>query len=198
MKQRLKKALIWFPILFISSIVGLEMYTGNCHCAATKHGRADRVIPICEESSDTRFHYSLEQTQRIAEIKEQRSAGESITKETYREALDLLVYEVPPEQLGPANGVVCRGGIAFVDESLPTQARLFVARHELEHLFQTTSENREVNANIAAGKEYPVGLISTIYTSLVKSKQGRSWCCFLKSSWWIFKVYFLGIDDADW
>ena len=125
---------------------------------------------------------------------EKRSAGESIAKEEYRSAMDLLVYEAPPELLGNVNGVVCRGSVAFVRDSLPEQARNFVARHELEHLFQTSRENQEVSANIAAGKEYPSGLLSTIVSSLVEAKSKLSWCCFLKSSWFAFKLYFLGVD----
>lgn len=199
MKNHLKKALIWFPVLLIVSIVSLEIYTSNCNCTVIEEERANLTIPICENGTDAYpFNYDVEQSQLIAEIKEKRSVGEAITKEEYREAMDLLVHEVPAEQLGVANGVVCRGGVAFVRDSLPTPARLFVARHELEHLFQTTRENQEVAANIAAGKEYPFGLVSTIYLSLLESKRNLSWCCFLKSSWWIFKIYFLGIDEAVW
>lgn len=154
-------------------------------------------IQICENGDEAYpFTYDLDQIQLINEIKEKRNLGEAVTKETYRDAMDLLVYKVPAQQLGLANGVVCRGGVAFIRDSFPTQAGLFVARHELEHLFQTTSENKEVAANIAAGKEYPTGFMSTIYLSLLDAKRNLSWCCFLKSSWFIFKVYFLGIDNA--
>lgn len=141
MKKRLKKMLVWSIFLLIFGIAGLELYTSNCNCTVIEDERANLIIPICENGEDAYpFNYDLEQGQLITEIKEKRSNGEAVTKEEYQAAIDLLVYPIAPEQLGPANGVVCRGGIAYVDESLPTQARLFVARHELEHLFQTTSE----------------------------------------------------------
>jgi hypothetical protein len=197
MKKLLKKALIWFPILFVGSIIGLEAYTRTCNCNAPKIEPANLPIPICESESDAYpFSYDAEQRQMIDEIIEKRSNGETVTREVYREAINLLVFEAPLEELGVANGVVCRGGVAFVRDSLPTQAELFVKRHELEHLFQKNSENQEVKANIAAGKEYPLGLLSTIVLSLIEAKSKLSWCCFLKSSWFIFKIYFLGIDGA--
>lgn len=198
MKQRLKKALIWSPILLVISVIGLELYTDNCNCVVAEEEKANHTtIPICENGSEEYpFAYDQEQRQLIEEIIEKRSAGESVTKDEYREAMDLLVYEVPPEQLNFVNGVVCREGIAFVRNSLPKQAKIYVARHELEHLFQTTRENAEVAANIAAGKEYPIGLISTVVSSLIEAKSQLSWCCFLKSSWFVFKLYFLGIDGA--
>ena len=200
MKQRLKKALIWSLVLFILSIVSLELYTRNCNCSvpvATSPEEMNFTISICERDIGTYpFSYDLEQQQLIDEIMVKRSAGERIDKEEYQSAIDLLVYEVPPEYLENVNGVVCRGSVAFVRDSLPEQAKNFVARHELEHLFQTTHENQEIKANIAAGKEYPIGLISTIISSLKEAKSKLPWCCFLKSSWFAFKLYFLGIDGA--
>ena len=200
MKERLKKALIWFPILIVVGIAGLELYTRNCNCTVQEVANIQELnftIPICENDSETYpFSYNFEQQQVIDEIMEKRNAGESISKEEYRSAMELLVYEAPPELLGIANGVVCRGRVAFVRNSLQEQAKRFVARHELEHLFQTTHEDQEVKANIAAGKEYPIGLISTIVSSLREAKSKLSWCCFLKNSWFAFKLYFLGIDGA--
>ncbi|VAW42875.1 hypothetical protein MNBD_CHLOROFLEXI01-5351 [hydrothermal vent metagenome] len=197
MKKLLKKALIWFPILFVGSIIGLEAYTRNCNCVVPETAQIESLnftIPICESDLEAYpLVYNAEQRQMIDEIIEQRNAGEPITKETYRAAMDALVYEASPELLGRANGVVCRGEVAFIRDSLPPQAKLYVARHEVEHLFQTSHENQEVAANIAAGKAYSVGLLSTIVASLIEAKSQLSWCCFLKSSWFIFKLYFLGI-----
>ncbi len=197
MKNLLKKTVvIWSPILLIVGIISLELYTDNCNCVVPPE-TAERIttVPICEDGSDDYpFAYNAEQRQLIDEVIEKRSLGESITKAEYREAMDLLVYEVSPEQLGGLNGVVCRQGVAFVRESLPELAKQHVARHELEHLFQTTDVNREVEATIAASKEYPIGLLATIVSSLIAAKEDLSWCCFLKSSWAIFKLYFLGID----
>ena len=195
MKQYLKKFLIWSPILLIGSIIGLELYTNHCNCVVPEEQLAHFTVPLCENNSDEYpFAYDAAQRQLIDDIIEKRNAGESITKAEYREAMDLLVYEVPPEQLGNVNGVVCRQGVAFVNNALPRQAKIYVARHELEHLFQTPNENQELEANIVAGKAYPIGLLSTIVHSLIVAKSHLSWCCFLRSSWFIFKLYFLGID----
>lgn len=196
MKQCFKKALIWVPILIVASIIGLELYTDNCNCVVPQEEVARlTTIPICENSSDKYpSAYDSEQRQLIDEIIEKRTIGESVTKGEYREAMDLLVYKVPPEQLGNVNGVVCRQGVAFVRDSLPEPAKQYVARHEMEHLFQTPHESQEREANIVAGKEYPIGLLATIISSLIAAKNDLSWCCFLKSSWAIFKLYFLGID----
>ena len=192
--------LIWSIFLLIFSIAGLELYTRNCHCSvpvATSTQEMHFSISICEQDIGSYpFSYDLEQQQLIDEIIEKRNKGERIDKEEYRSAMDLLVYEAPPEYLEGVNGVVCRGRVAFVRDSLPEQAKNFVARHELEHLFQTTHENQEIRANIAAGKEYPMGLISTIILSLAEAKSQLPWCCFLKSSWFAFKLYFLGMDGA--
>jgi len=196
MKKRLKKTLIWSFFLLIFGIAGLELYTSRCNCVVPPETAARiTAVPICENGSDEYpFAYDADQRQLIDEIIEKRGIGESITKAEYGEAIDLLVYEVPPEQLGGLNGVVCRQGVAFVRESLPELAKQHVARHELEHLFQTTDVNQEVDATIAASKEYPIGLLATIVSSLIMAKEELSWCCFLKSSWAIFKLYFLGID----
>lgn len=194
MKTYFKKAIIWLPLVLAFSIISLELYTQYCNCDISQVNQLALTIPICENALETfPFEYDAEQQRLIDEIRNKRNNGESVTKEEYRTAMDLLVYEVPPELLGRANGVVCRGGVAFVSDSLPTQAKLYVARHELEHLFQTTAENQEVEANIAAGKEYPLGLLSTSISSLIKARSHLSWCCFLKSSWFAFKLYFLGI-----
>jgi hypothetical protein len=196
MKKRLKKTLIWSVFLLIFGIAGLELYTNRCNCIVPSETAARlTAVPICENGSDEYpFTYDADQSRLIDEIIEKRSMGEPITKAEYREAMDLLVYEVPPEQLGGVNGVVCRQGVAFVRNSLPELAKQHVARHELEHLFQVTDANREVEATIAASKEYPIGLLATIVSSLIMAKEDLSWCCFLKSSWAIFKLYFLGID----
>lgn len=196
MKNRLTKVLIWSVFLLIFSMAGLELYTDNCNCVVPPETKARiTAVPICEDGSDDYpFAYDAEQRQLIDEIIEKRSMHETVTKAEYREAMDLLVYEIPPEQLGGLNGVVCREGVAFVRDSLPELAKQHVARHELEHLFQTSDENRELAATIAATMEYPIGLLATIVSSLITAKEDLSWCCFLKSSWAIFKLYFLGID----
>jgi hypothetical protein len=68
MKQRLKKALIWFPILLIVSVFSLELYTSNCNCIVIEEERANLTVPICEKNEDAYpFTYESDQIQLINE-----------------------------------------------------------------------------------------------------------------------------------
>jgi hypothetical protein len=112
-----------------------------------------------------------------------------------QEELEQAVIEVDRDSIGGANGVYC-SGVAFVSNDLPTQAKLYVRRHELEHAFQFTlqmkEENYESAANYAAAKEYPVGMVETVVFSVVESRKFfNSTTCWLVMLWKIFKIYFL-------
>lgn len=112
-----------------------------------------------------------------------------------REELEQAVIEVDRDSIGGANGMYC-GGVAFVSNDLPAQAKLYVRRHELEHAFQFTLQMEEQNyesaANYAASKEYPVGMVETVVFSVVESRKFfDSTTCWLVTLWKIFKIYFL-------
>jgi len=190
MKLWLKRILWASTAVMITSIIGLEVASRTCKCK-------DKVDPdfmrikVCEQEQAS---YGDEELAILENLKADRAVGFDVSKETYREAMDALVKEIDPALLGPAMGVVC--GVAYVRNSIPTQATLFVKRHEFEHLLQDQSiENHETAANIAAAKEYPVGLVQTVFYGLREAKRALTWCCFLVSSWTLFKLYFLGIDS---
>lgn len=189
MKHWLKRIFWVGTAVVIISIIGLEVASRTCNCSAQVDPDFRR-IKVCEQGET----YNSSEQAALDLMRSERTRGLDIPKETYREKMDALVKEVDTNLLGPANGVVC--GKAYVRNSLPLQAKLFVKRHEFEHLMQELPmENKEASANMAAAKEYPFGLLQTIVVSLMIAKAGLSWGCFLISSWHIFKIYFLGIGD---
>lgn len=131
----------------------------------------------------------------LADLRSTGSAGERISKEGYRQAADKLILEISPEMLGGClNGRACSGfGIGYVRNDLPAKAKKFVKRHELEHLLQTgVGQHQEFLANLAAGKEYPMGLIESIFFSLKTRRQYQeSLLCHILATWKTFKIYFL-------
>lgn len=131
----------------------------------------------------------------IADLKEKRSRSEKISKQKYGQAADLLILEVEPAKLSYRfNGVACSSH-GYVRNDLPERAKNFVKRHELEHLLQTHQErNTEFSANLAAAREYPLGLVQTIFFSLKnRASFYDSKFCYILSLWKTFKVYFLPV-----
>lgn len=116
-----------------------------------------------------------------------------------KEELENAMYLVPNRDMIGINGVYCNEMI-FVSERLPTVARYYVARHELEHLFQAAGvagdyQDHELSANWVAASEYPLGLFQTVVSSLVGSYQlSPSFWVFLLNGWHLFKFYFLGLS----
>lgn len=188
MRRWLKRIVVLGTAVLLMSIIGLEIVSRTYSCR-DKVAPDFMVIKICEQE---RTVYNEEEMALLEELRTKRTAGISISKATYREAIDRLVTEVEPDLLGPANGAICT--IAYVRNDLPAQAKLFVKRHEFEHLLQEPGmENLEVAANVVAAKAYPLGLVQTVLYSLQEAKKDMPWLCFLISSWSIFKIYFLGI-----
>lgn len=137
----------------------------------------------------------------LEKIRVRQQTREHISKGEYRLAFEKLIIETDPELMGPLNGLSC-GSFGLVKNNLPSQSKLFVKRHELEHLLQeeriiifrerSNTTNNEFLANLAATKEYPWGLIETVFVSLKeRSKYYDSTSCYLISLWKTFKVYFL-------
>ncbi|NCO44461.1 hypothetical protein GW888_00070 [Candidatus Wolfebacteria bacterium] len=128
----------------------------------------------------------------LIRLQQKRLAGEKISKQEYRLIAEKLILEKDPELMGCYNGVVC-GESGFVRKDLPSNAKIFVKRHELEHLLQTGEErNSEFAANLAAGREYPLGFLQTIFFSIWnRARYYDSPVCYIISLWKTFKVYFL-------
>ena len=138
------------------------------------------------------FPPNQEAVEAVLILREQRQTPAIISAEVYREALDEIIFEVAPEKLNGFNGVACNG-VGYVRVDLPAQAKLFVKRHELEHLLQTGAQsNREFAANLVAAQEYPFGLMATVVFTLKNVGQAdASLGCIIGALWQSFKLYFL-------
>ena len=128
----------------------------------------------------------------LAELVQKQESGEKIT------GLDLegSVILAPQEDMPGLNGIVCNGMI-IVSSRLQGSARLYIIRHELEHVFQLAGlepdcQDTELCATWAAAREYPLGFVFAIISSLKEAYRiSPSFWDFLFSSWYIFKVYLL-------
>ena len=128
----------------------------------------------------------------IQKLVGKKARGEKIT----REDLDRALISAPQEHMPDLNGVVCNQMI-FISSRLPESARYYVARHELEHVFQQHGMDRdcqdwELCATWAAAWEFPLGLLRTITSSLREAYRiSPSFWSFLFSSWRVFKFTLL-------
>lgn len=171
--------LFLIPILTIISIAFLEILSRNYQCQKSS------FLPACD---GIEMSMAPEEPSLLINLKNKRRAGEEILKKEYQKAMEELIREVPPERLPGLNGVACLG-FGLVRRDLPKEAKKYVRRHELEHLL---GEGDEFRANMAAGREYPLGLILTIFFSL-KDRTGYydSPICYISTLWKTFKIYFL-------
>ena len=141
----------------------------------------------------TRYPPDQEKIAFLAVLVEKQLQGLPITQED----LDRSMYLVPNHDMVGINGLFCNGMI-IISERLPIGARYYVARHELEHLFQSAGvaadyQDMEFSAHWVATREFPLGLIHTVISSLVGAYQlSPSTWAFLVNIWVMFKFYFLG------
>ncbi|MEW6030788.1 MAG: hypothetical protein AB1564_10040 [Chloroflexota bacterium] len=173
--------------IFVSVIAALEILSRTHNCSSS----IVAVPTLAAACSNPLYTEDVSYTNYLNELSERYRLGVSPS----REDLDKAVIEVDRDVIGGANGRYC-GGVAFVSDDLPTQAELYVRRHELEHVFQhilrMEEENREAAANYAAAKEYPVGMVETVVFTIVESrKYFNSTACHIIALWITFKVYFL-------
>ncbi len=130
----------------------------------------------------------------LTALGEKYREGISIT----RDDLDQALILVPAGDMVGLNGVYCNGMI-FISDRLKQGARYYVARHELEHVFQAQGlsgdcGDQESCAHWTAAREYPLGLIQTVVSSLVGAyRLSPSLWTFLVNNWVMFKCYFLGL-----
>jgi hypothetical protein len=179
-----------FPVIFlILGVFSLEALSRNRKCennCGVTHCLGLPSFSSPEVSSQNRSLWT--------DLSKRINAGEKISKKEYREAADKLIIEISPDMLGNCyNGLSCKGfGRGYVRNDLPAEAEKFVKRHELEHLLQTGHEkNAEFSANLAAGKEYPIGLLQTVFFSLKnRFKYQESWLCYVLTIWGTFRIYF--------
>ncbi|MFO8036548.1 MAG: hypothetical protein R6U57_07985 [Anaerolineales bacterium] len=192
MKKTLKligRILLGGLILLVAFVFFLEIGTRRYVKNRVPLGTIEFVV--CDES---KYPIDEEKIRVLDGLVQARKEGHEIT----REDLDAAMIVVREEDMTRINGVYCNG-LIYVSEALPERAMYYVARHELEHVFQhkgvtRVCENDEYCANWIAGSEYPLGLLQTIVSSLVRAyRLYPSVWAFLYGSWRIFKVYFLGV-----
>ncbi len=177
-------ALLLTPLLAITSLELLSRFY-RCSPAA---GSEARTLTACDAELYTQ---DTENQKLLVALKDKQLQGIAPTEAELRQA----VFAVERKSIGGNNGIVCNGA-AFVSNDLPPAANLFVRRHELEHIFQQLLSRQEKNpefaANVAAAKEYPVGLLSTTLFSIWESRTVYpSPLCWLIGLWATFKIYFL-------
>lgn len=167
----------------ISRVVSCPKPPVNVTCNDLYEDEGLSVINLYKDTSDLEL---------LSTLRQKRADNEMISKNEYKEAFEKLIIERDPKDMAGINGIACTN-YGFVRNDLPSQAEFFVKRHELEHLLQTGKEgNEEFSANIAAGKEYPFGLLQTALISVVdRAKYYDSPLCYIKSLYKTFKVYFL-------
>ncbi len=181
---------IFFGVLILLGAFVLFLEIGSRRYVKNRVPRGSIEFEVCDES---KYPVDEEKIRILEALVEARREGRDITQEDLGAAL-IVVRE---EDMARINGVYCNG-LIYISEALPERAMYYVARHELEHVFQHKGvtrgcENDEYCANWIAGSEYPLGLLQTIFSSLVRAyRLYPSLWAFLFGSWRIFKVYFLG------
>ncbi len=168
----------------LAGLVSLEAWSRQVSCP-----RRIGPTPACEAAGSGAY-----QEQRA--LAEQLAQAHARGIEPSEDQLLQAVVEVERSQIGGANGLYC-SGVAFVANDMPAEAEMFVRRHEVEHAFQDIlsrhPENPEFSANVAAGRQYPLGLVATTAHTIFRSRDllDLSFGCYVARLWTSFKVYFL-------
>lgn len=175
--------------LFILVLLILFLEVGSRFYREPAHNSGSALWVICDLNQ---YPPDEEKQVAILELVGKKTRGEKIT----RQDLDRGLISAPQEHMPIANGIVCNQMI-FVSSRLPESARYYVARHELEHVFQQHGvggdcQDFELCASWAAGWEFPLGLLRTITSSLREAYRiSPSFWSFLFSSWRVFKMTLL-------
>ncbi len=186
--RRFRKFLLGTLVLAVAAVAFLEV--GSKFYVCPPPPPSARRFIVCDT-----FYYP------VNSLKGQSVQGLVAAKlqgvEPSRADLDAAISVVAYEDMDGLNGVVCTNGMIFVRSNLGGEARYFVARHELEHVFLSTGavpacSPEEVCATLAAAKRYPVGFIETVVSSLyLSATESPTVWCFLFGSWRIFRGYIL-------
>jgi hypothetical protein len=174
-------------LLLIGGILFLELGSRLYYA----DGKDLFALPPAAVCDPAQYPPDLARLAALEDLLDVRHQGRRITPQ---ELEDVLV-EAPQEDMPGMNGVFC-SGMVIVSKRLSPSARLYVARHELEHYFQMEGldggcQDWELCATWGAAREYPWGFITTISSSLWESARSTSIWNFLFGSWEIFKVYLL-------
>ncbi len=187
--NRIKLFLFSFAFFVFSCAVFfayLENGSNNYFCEA---GSRDIQIKVCNTNY---YPVNGKKVKILNELIEQKAAGINPDR---TELMSAVIF-APYEDMPGLNGVFCNNNI-IVRSDLGEEGKSFVARHELDHVFQwayvgNDCTRSEFCATMNAAMEYPSGFIETIISSLIVSyKETPDKQCFLFTSWKIFRVYIL-------
>ena len=174
-------------VLFLGSIVFLELGS-RWYIMSTPSSSAPEIL-VCHLDY---YPINEEKILILDQLTQKHANGEQIQDHELESASILA----PQADMPSLNGIVCNGMI-IVSSRLEGPARLYVIRHELEHVFQIAGlepdcEDTELCATWAAALDYPLGFVSAIISSLKEAyRLSPSVWEFLFSSWYVFKVYLL-------
>jgi hypothetical protein len=183
-----------FPRFFFGSLFVLGFMILFLELGSRWYREPDQDLPAAERAVCDLDRYPQDEGKLIViqELVGKKAQGEKITSED----LDLALISAPQEHMPYLNGIVCNQMI-FVSSRLPESARYYVARHELEHVFQGQGmdgdcQDWELCATWAAAWEFPLGFLRTISSSLREAYRiSPSLWSFLFSSWRVFKLTLL-------
>ena len=179
--------LVILLILFLTSIIFLEL--GSSWYIRSNPSSSAPEILVCHTDyypvNEKKLFY-------LDELIQKYQRGEKINQDE----LEGIVVLAPQVDMPSLNGIVCNGMI-IVSSRLKGAARLYIIRHELEHVFQMEGlrpncQDTELCATYAATLDYPLGFGLAIISSLKEAYRiSPSFWEFLFSSWYVFKVYLL-------
>lgn len=202
----LKYFLIFFPISIILILFCLELLSKYYQCPKVTFPKHPDCFVFITNLKDGGWeggdvfdnYFSKEDKNWLEELRRKRKEGVKITKEEYHQASEKFMIEVSKDEMPGLNGISC-GDFGYVREDLPVSAKLFVKRHEFEHMMQEGVEvegNHEFLANLAAFKEYPLSGVQTVLFSVFGNRAGNnSITCRTIRLWQLFKVYFLPFES---
>jgi hypothetical protein len=183
-----RKLLITAMFFGVATIAFLEIGSRYYRCPET--GRSYAGSSVCDPR-----HHPVDQNRIQAILTVIKSGKPGL--EPSRADLDRIITLTKYEEMPGLNGILCPSGMIFVRDNLSSEAKYFVARHELQHVYSEHGMNtqcgkEEYCATMSAARVYPLGFVETILSSLsVSFNESRTVWCFLFGSWNIFKIYLL-------
>ena len=182
----LRKATLWSGVGLVVFLIFLEVGSRHYQCPISD---AKEEIAVCDIA---KYPTNMSKLASLEDLIIRKKQGREATQED----LDSVMTVAQQESMPGFNGYYCNGSI-YVSARLPKAARYFVARHELEHAYQSNGlgndcKKVEYCATAEAAKDYPIGFLQTIVSSLTRSfRESPTFGCFLFGSWKIFKSYIL-------
>jgi hypothetical protein len=188
-KNRKKLQIIFLSIIgsIIIIIFILEIFIRLCPASPRTK------LPTCKEIIDSYFAdmQNISEVEKLNLMLRTFFPTKPFTLLNIDEIANNQVKQTERNKIGGANGISC-GKIAFISSDLPYFAKKYVRLHEALHLVGIRNETL---ANYLAGFKEPLGLVQTVYVSLIPSTKKRigiySFPCYIGNVWKTFKTYFV-------